>query len=147
MSIKDIKAIKPLYPFEAYIHVISPLSEEDGGGFLITFPDLPGCMSDGETIDEAIINGRDAFLAWISAQADMGRAIPNPRHHVPETAQPMSGKFVQRVPKSLHAKLAALARKEGVSLNSLVLSLIAEGVGIREVKKKATGKLEAHHGK
>ena len=74
MRIKEIKAVTAPYPFESYAHVISPLSPEEGGGFLISFPDLPGCMSDGETIEEAIQNGRDAFLGWISAQADMGRA-------------------------------------------------------------------------
>ncbi len=43
---------------------------------LITFPDLPGCMADGETEAEAVENGRDAFLAVVSALADMGRDIP-----------------------------------------------------------------------
>ena len=137
MNIKEIEAITPPHPFEAYTHVISPLPAEEGGGFLITFPDLLGCMSDGETIEEAIANGRDAFLAWISAQADMGREIPRPSYRVPGTEPPMSGKFVQRVPKSLHAKLAVLARQEGVSLNSLVLTFISEGVGMREDKRRA----------
>ncbi len=54
MRIKEIKAVTAPYPFESYTHVISPLSPEEGGGFLISFPDLPGCMSDGETIEEAI---------------------------------------------------------------------------------------------
>lgn len=137
MNIKEIKAVTPPYPFEAYTHVISPIPPEEGGGFLISFPDLPGCMSDGETIEEAIHNGRDAFLAWISAQADMEREIPRPSYRVPETETPMSGKFVQRVPKSLHAKLAVLAKQEGVSLNTLVLTFIAEGVGMREEKRHA----------
>lgn len=127
----------PPHPFEAYTHVISPLSSEEGGGFLISFPDLPGCISDGETIEEAIHNGRDAFLAWISAHADMGREIPRPSYRVPEAEPPMSGKFVQRVPKSLHAKLSVLAKQEGVSLNTLVLTFIAEGVGMREEKRHA----------
>ncbi len=118
MSVKEVKAIKPPYPFEAYAHVVSPLPPEEGGGFLISFPDLPGCMSDGETIEEAIQNGRDAFLAWISARADMGREIPKPVYH------PLD-------------KLAALARQEGVSLNTLVLTFIAEGVGMRENKRHA----------
>jgi antitoxin HicB len=43
----------------------------------------------------------------------------------------MSGKWVQRVPKSLHARFAAKAGEEGVSLNTLVVSLIAEGLGRR----------------
>jgi len=136
MNIKEIKAITPPHPFEAYTHVISPLPSEEGSGFLISFPDLPGCISDGETIEEAIHNGRDAFLAWTSARADMGREIPRPSYRVPETEPPMSGKFVQRVPKSLHAKLAILAKHEGVSLNTLVLTFIAEGVGMREEKRQ-----------
>jgi predicted RNase H-like HicB family nuclease len=137
MKIKEIKAVTASYPFEAYTHVISPLSPAEGGGFLISFPDLPGCMSDGETIEEAIQNGRDAFLAWISARADMGKEIPKPVYRAPETETSMSGKFVQRVPKSLHAKLAVLAKQEGVSLNTLVLTFIAEGMGTREEKSHA----------
>jgi antitoxin HicB len=137
MNIKKIKTIVPPHPFEAYTHVTSPLSTEEGGGFLICFPDLPGCISDGETIEEAIHNGRDAFLAWISAQADMGREIPSPSYRVPGNTPSMSGKFVQRVPKSLHAKLSVIAKREGVSLNTLVLTFIAEGVGMREEKHHA----------
>ena len=132
MSVKKIKAVKPPYRFEEYMHEITPLPEEDGGGFLITFPDLPGCMADGESMEETIANGREAFVAWISAVADMGRPVPKP------TAKPVelieaSGKFVARLPKSLHARLAARAKKEGVSLNTLVLALIAEGLGHKEV--------------
>ncbi|MBM4313936.1 MAG: toxin-antitoxin system HicB family antitoxin [Deltaproteobacteria bacterium] len=134
MSIKEVKAVGAPYPFEAYTHVISPLSPAEGGGFLISFPDLPGCISDGETIEEAIHNGKDAFLSWISAQVDMGKEIPKPLYRTPVTEPPMSGKFVQRVPKTLHAKLAVIAKQEGVSLNTLVLTFIAEGVGMREEK-------------
>lgn len=128
--VKTIPRVEPPYPFEAYAHVISPLSEADGGGFLITLPDLPGCMSDGETEAEAITNGRDAFHAWISACVDMGRAVPMPafRPDIPDA----SGKFVTRVPKSIHAQLAVRAKQENVSLNTLVLTFIAEGLGRRE---------------
>ncbi len=132
-EIKNIPRIVPPWPFEAYAHIISPLSEEDGGGYLITFPDLPGCMADGETEAEAVANGRDAFVAVVSALADMGRDIPAPSF-IPEdaTAPSASGKFVARVPKSIHARLTTRAKAEGVSLNTLVLTLIAEGLGRRE---------------
>ena len=43
------------------------LAEEDGGGYLATVPDLPGCMSDGETPEEALQNVRDAIASWIEA--------------------------------------------------------------------------------
>jgi predicted RNase H-like HicB family nuclease len=51
---------------------------EDGGGFLATVPDLPGCMSDGETPEEAVTNVQDAILAWIEAARELGREIPAP---------------------------------------------------------------------
>ncbi|EAR21647.1 type II toxin-antitoxin system HicB family antitoxin [Nitrococcus mobilis] len=108
------------YPFE-----MRPLSEEEGGGWLISFPDLPGCASDGETPEEAIINGRDALEAWIAAMKESGREIPKP------DGAP-SGKFIVRVPRSIHARLSARARQEGVSMNSLVSAFLAESLGRRE---------------
>jgi len=130
MSGKNIKKVEPPYPFEAYTHVVSPLSAEDGGGFLITFPDLPGCMSDGETIEAAIENGRDAFISWVSARVDMKKTIPKPVIREVNVDN-FSGRFVQRVPKSLHARLAMQAKKDGVSLNTFILSIISEGLGHR----------------
>lgn len=61
-----------------YSVLISPLSAEDGGGFLATVPDLPGCMSDGETPEEAITNVQDAILTWIEAARELDRPIPAP---------------------------------------------------------------------
>ncbi len=75
---KTIPRIVPPWPFEAYAQIVSSLSDDDGGGYLITFPDLPGCMSEGRTEAEAIKNGRDAFIAVVSALHDLGREIPAP---------------------------------------------------------------------
>ena len=61
-----------------YSVLLEPLSPEDGGGFLATVPDLPGCMSDGETPEEAIANVQDAILAWMEAARDLGHDIPKP---------------------------------------------------------------------
>ena len=61
------------YPFN-----ISILPTEEGGGYLIEFPDLPGCISDGETIDEAIANGKDAMCCWIETAKHHGDEIPQP---------------------------------------------------------------------
>jgi len=65
-----------------YPIVIEPLSAEDGGGFAALVPDLPGCMSDGETPEEAIANVRDAIVTWIEAARDLGRPIPQPSRHI-----------------------------------------------------------------
>ena len=61
-----------------YSVLLEPLSPEDGGGFLATVPDLPGCMSDGETPEEAVANVQDAILAWMEAARDLGHDIPKP---------------------------------------------------------------------
>jgi len=108
-----------------YAFELRPLADEDGGGWLITYPDLPGCMSDGETPEEAMANGKDALGAWIKAAELSGREIPEP-------GDLPSGKFVARVPKSLHARLSARARQEGVSMNALVSAFLSESLGRRE---------------
>jgi antitoxin HicB len=131
-TIKKIKTAKPPYPFEAYSHIISQILKEDGGGFLITFPDLPGCMSDGTTEAETVVNGKDAFKAWVSARKDAKKEIPEPFYR-PDTVPEVSGKFVTRLPKSVHAKLTERAKAEGVSLNMLVLAFVAEGLGRKAV--------------
>jgi antitoxin HicB len=61
-----------------YAIIVEPLPPEDGGGFVATVPDLPGCMSDGETPQEALENVQDAIRVWIEAANDMGHAVPQP---------------------------------------------------------------------
>jgi antitoxin HicB len=61
-----------------YPIVVEPLPAEEGGGFLATAPDLPGCMSDGDTPEEAVANIQDAIATWIEAARDLGHAIPKP---------------------------------------------------------------------
>ncbi|MEZ4592211.1 MAG: toxin-antitoxin system HicB family antitoxin [Chloroflexota bacterium] len=110
------------YPFE-----IQLLSEEDGGGYLISFPDFSECISDGDTIEEAIQNGLDALAETIAALESLNLPVPEPG-----SGGSYSGKFIQRVPKSLHARLAARARQEGVSMNTLVNTFLAESLGKKE---------------
>ena len=108
------------YPFD-----LRPLSRTEGGGWLITWPDLPGCMSDGRTPEDAIRNGREAFAAWMSVRQKELKQ-PAPKASV-RTGKP--ARFVLRTPKSLHARLVTQAQNEGVSLNALVTALIAESIG------------------
>lgn len=63
-----------------YRIVITPLSQDEGGGFFAEVPDLPGCHSDGETPHEALTNVQDAFEEWIDSMQSMGASIPEPRH-------------------------------------------------------------------
>ena len=71
-----------------YPIVIALLPAEEGGGFLALVPDLPGCMSDGASPEEAVTNVQNAIETWIEAANDMGHAVPSPsRHLVLEPAQ------------------------------------------------------------
>ncbi|MBF0164454.1 MAG: toxin-antitoxin system HicB family antitoxin [Magnetococcales bacterium] len=106
------------YPFE-----IRPLSPDEGSGYLISFTDFNECISDGESVEEAIANGMDALKGMIETLDELGMPVPAP------LSGGYSGKFVARVPKTLHARLVSRARREGVSLNALVTALLAEGVG------------------
>jgi antitoxin HicB len=117
------------YPFE-----VRPLSKEEGGGYSIYFPDLPGCWSDGATPEDAIENGRDALQSWLAVAQEFGDGIPKPFSSV-------SGRFVQRVPRSLHARLIARAKAEGVSLNTLVVSLVSQGIGKQQAAERADRRL------
>ncbi|MBI5751204.1 MAG: type II toxin-antitoxin system HicB family antitoxin [Hydrogenophilales bacterium] len=111
--------------FEDYPFDLRPLAKAEGGGWLITWPDLDGCMSDGETPEAAIQNGRDAFSAWMAVRGqDLKRPAPKPSR---TTVKP--ARFVLRTPQTLHARLVARAQAEGVSLNTLVTSFIAESLG------------------
>jgi predicted RNase H-like HicB family nuclease len=65
-----------------YPIVIQPLPEEDGGGFLALAPDLPGCISDGDTPEEALANIRDAIDSWIAEAQALGREVPHPSEHL-----------------------------------------------------------------
>jgi antitoxin HicB len=67
-----------MIPDAPYRFSIRPLPEDEGGGYVIEFPDLPGCMSDGATIEEAITNGIDAMRGWIEAMRAEGHPIPAP---------------------------------------------------------------------
>lgn len=126
---KDV-AMVDRYPF-----TMRPLSAEDGGGYLIEYPDLPGCHSDGETPEEAVMNGRDAVRSYLLSCKKHGDAVPKPG-----VAAASSGQFRVRMPKSLHAGLVAQAEREGVSLNMLMVTAAAQLLGQHEVvtpKKKS----------
>jgi predicted RNase H-like HicB family nuclease len=58
--------------------VVEPLAPEDGGGFLATVPDLPGCVSDGESPEEALHSVQDAILEWIDEARRLGHEVPKP---------------------------------------------------------------------
>ena len=109
---------------DLYQFTVRPLSKDEGGGYLVEYPDVPGCMSDGETVEEAILNGREALRDCMEVFKESGRKRPRPTI---EAAQ-----WRQRVPRTLYSKLTKQAENEGVSINSLVTAIIAEAIGARQ---------------
>ena len=104
---------------------IEVIPDPDDGGFVVTIPDLPGCISQGDTVEEAYEMIRDAQCAWLMVALEHGDTIPEPHD---EDAERYSGKFNVRLPKTLHRALAAAAESEGVSLNLFVATALARAV-------------------
>jgi antitoxin HicB len=94
----------------------------DEGGVVARIPDLPGCMSSGDTAEEALKGLEEVKELWLQARLKAGHSIPAPTHEASE----YSGKFVLRVPKSLHRSLDERANAENMSLNSYLLYLLTE---------------------
>jgi len=103
---------------------IRPLPKEDGGGYVAEALDLPGCIADGESVEEALSEVKSAIKSWIKTAEEFGDPIPKP-----SIAENYSGQWRLRVPKSLHAALALQAKEEGVSLNTFAATLLAKGIG------------------
>jgi len=93
------------------------------GGFVGEIEELPGCMTQAETLDEVFQVIEDARQLWIRTAYDEGQDIPLPRD-----MEKYTGKFVVRIPRGLHRDLARAAKRQGVSLNQYVTSLLASGV-------------------
>jgi antitoxin HicB len=105
--------------------------DEGNAAWVAQVEELPGCVSQGPTPDEAVANLREAMQAWIGAALEAGREIPRPRAE----ARP-SGRFLLRLPVSLHAALAREADAEGISLNQFIVGALAGAIGWRVPKTR-----------
>lgn len=94
---------------------IRQLNEDDGGGWFAEISLLPGCISDGETAEEALDNINDAKKSWLEVALKNSDTIPEP------VDNQYSGQLRIRIPKSLHKSLAERAKQEKVSLNQFIL--------------------------
>jgi antitoxin HicB len=96
----------------------------EDGTFFARVIEFPGCMTEGDTEAEVLANLNDAMIAWIEAKLEDKEEIPKPIED-----ENYSGKFLVRVPKTIHKELARRAEIEGVSLNQYVLTGLACMVG------------------
>ena len=106
---------------------------DDDESWIAEVPDLPGCMADGKTREAAIREAGRVAEMWLETARRHRRKIPEP-----SGAEP-SGKFVARVPRWLHRRLQRMAERESVSLNQLVISLLAS----REAEERSRSPVKA----
>lgn len=96
------------------------VEDPEEGGYMVSLPELPGCISSGETIESAVRNIEDAKLVWLQAALEDGVEISEP-----EPAENYSGQFKLRLPKSLHKLLSDHSKREGVSMNQYCVYLLS----------------------
>lgn len=109
-------------PLEYYLKLQYPITlyPDIEGGYVAQIKDLPGCLTQGETLEETMININEARELWIETACEAGNNIP-----LPSTDDSYSGKLMLRMPKSLHRRLSETAETEGVSLNQYIVSLVS----------------------
>jgi antitoxin HicB len=118
----EVSARRPLDYYLGLDYTVNFVADEDGG-YTAIFPDLPGCLTQGETLAETAEMAEDARRLWMTIAYEDGQDIPLPSYPVDE----YSGQFRVRLPKSLHRLLAEGAETEGVSLNQYVVMLLTRG--------------------
>jgi antitoxin HicB len=103
------------------------LTPEEDGRFTAEIPDLPGCTSFGDSPNDAVAGLELTKELWIKGRLDAGQLVPEP-----SDLDDYSGKFLLRIPRTLHKSLAHEARREGTSLNQYVTHLLSERHAIEQ---------------
>jgi len=125
-------------PIEYYLNLRYPITLEpdEEGGYFASIADIPGCITEGETIDAALENLEVARTLWIETAYSFDDVIP-----LPASNNKYSGKFLLRVPPYLHQKLANSAQREGVSLNQYLVSLLSGRDAVSQYRPEKMEKL------
>ncbi len=133
--------MKTVQDYLALPYTLTVRWDEESNLFVGRVKEIPSCSAHGDTRAAALGMLEENLEDWIAVCLEDGDDIPVPDE---ATALP-SGKWVQRVPRSLHKKLVEASNEEGVSLNQFVLTCLAEAVGEQRAKQaqKPTLQLEA----
>lgn len=112
---------KTIKDYEKLKYRMEIMEDMDEGGFVASYPELPGCISCGDTIEGAVKNLMDAKRAWLEAAIEDGIEIQEP-----ESLNDYSGQFKLRIPRSLHRALACHSKEEGISMNQYCVYLLSK---------------------
>lgn len=122
--------MKTINEYMALPYRVEIVPDTDEGGFVASYPELPGCISVGETVEEAVANVNDAKKEWLTAAIESGVEIAEP-----DALVEYSGQFKLRLPKSLHRSLAEHSKKEGISMNQYCIYLLSQNDAKQGAKK------------
>jgi predicted HicB family RNase H-like nuclease len=118
----DIKRSPGDYLKEPYSRVVIP--DEESGTYTAQLLEFPGCIAEGDSVQEAYERLEKAALNWIEAALGLGQDVPPPA-----SVCEYGGKVALRLPKSLHKQAVIAAERDGTSLNQFIVMAIAEKVG------------------
>ena len=104
------------------------LPDPDEGGYVARYPDLPGCITVGDSVESVAENAEDAKKEWLTAAMENGTQITEPMDMAG-----YSGQFKLRIPKSLHRRLAEHSKEEGVSMNQYCVYLLSKNDAVEKV--------------
>ena len=110
---------------------IEILKADEGEGYVLHCPELKGCVTCADTVEQGIKMIEDAKKCWVTACLEDNISIPEPND-----CSDYSGQFKIRIPKSLHKSLAERSRQEGVSMNQLCMYLLSSGTGTAQSQQR-----------
>ena len=119
--VRQIVESEALNDYMAMSYRMEIVEDKDEGGFVVSYPDLSGCITCGETVESAVANALDAKKAWLEAALEDGVEI-----HEPDSLEDYSGQFKLRIPRSLHRSLAEHSQREGISMNQYCVYLLSK---------------------
>jgi len=128
-----MKKMKENKTLEYYLGQDYPITvyKAEEGGYVAEIEDLPGCITEGESIEEVTQRLEVAKKAWLEVAYEDNIEIP-----IPRTKREYSGKFIVRIPRYVHQRLAELAMGEGVSLNQIIESILSAGISVSKQNEK-----------
>ncbi len=104
-----------------YTRIIKEMNDESGHYYYGYILELDGCQSTGDSVDELMESLNDAMEGYFEVKIAKNLSVP-----LPQQDDEYSGKFIVRLPKSLHKRLSIEASNEGVSLNQWACYKLAQ---------------------
>jgi predicted RNase H-like HicB family nuclease len=134
--VSQTKKVTAGYLQKPFARVLIP--DHETGTFTAFIQEFPGCVTQGNTREQALQRLERTAQAWLESALDQGHQIP-----APAAEEQYGGKVALRIPRSLHRRAAEAAEREGVSLNHFIATAVAERVGVATLVDRLAAELQA----